>query len=448
MSRGPMDRSATPRLRAARLLVLLLALPIASCARGPTPQPASPSPPRPLATATIAPPGPPSFTPGPSIPRPSVTRAPPPTPTPSASAGWALAPSSAVFDGAEIMDVAVAAPRYVAVGVVPGNDAAGRSVPTTGAWTSPDGLRWTRARGASTRGRMVALAAGHGRVVAVGDASTLPGETDQRGAIWVSSDGRSWTRVADLPVPTPSILADVVATPSGFVAVGSFFSTSQPVHAMALVSRDGVRWERAAMIEKATGRTMSGILVGGPGLIAYGFEDAQDAVAGVIRASRDGRTWAKSQDAPGFLADEGGGCCSRRIELVFGVKDQWFAIATPGPATFPTFGSADGIHWTALGATGLTSIRPRAVIRSGGEWLAVGVTAPGATAPLEAAAWHSQDGMTWMPIPVEGIAEPEVDRQVTALAAGPHGPVAVGYRRTGDGRVRGLVWVLGSTSRP
>ena len=50
---------------------------------------------------------------------------------------WRLAPAQAVFRGAVINDVVYAAGRYIAVG---------RGVGRAAAWTSRDGLSWSRSR--------------------------------------------------------------------------------------------------------------------------------------------------------------------------------------------------------------------------------------------------------------------------------------------------------------
>lgn len=75
--------------------------------------------------------------------------------------------------------------RLVAIGALDVGDA-GSPPPTPAAWTSTDGLRWTRAAGQPPS---AGLAVWDGRrFVAVGPAAT-----------WTSPDGRRWTRVSSAP---------------------------------------------------------------------------------------------------------------------------------------------------------------------------------------------------------------------------------------------------------
>jgi hypothetical protein len=344
---------------------------------------------------------------------------------------WRLVPAQAVFRGAVIRDVVFAVGRYVAVG-----GSAGRAA----AWTSPDGLSWSRSRIVSTKGEMAALAAGHGRVVAVG-------AVGGRAAAWVSSDGRSWCRVAALPLPTGATteLLDVVATSTGFVAVGSAWRDSTP-SAMALVSRDGVHWTRAQRIpgyspSDVGNNAMTGVLRGGPELIAYGFASSVGPPElGLIWTSRDGLTWTKSPTV--FHSGVSG-----NISLVFGAKPRWFALVV-GDDPQRAFSSATGYRWTPAKMTGLTD-RPSAAVRAAGAWFLVG-TSPNGLPRWGVASWRSADGTTWTSIPMEQPGEVGFDAYATALASGPRGLVAVGYRgRYHDGASQsdnyGLVWVRPSS---
>ncbi len=344
---------------------------------------------------------------------------------------WRLAPAQAVFRGAAINDVVFAAGRYIAVG---------RSAGRAAAWTSPDGLTWSRLRIVSAKGEMAALAAGHGRVVAVG-------AVGGRAAAWVSCDGRSWSRVGALPLPAGATteLRDVVATSTGFVAVGNAWRGSTP-SAMALVSRDGIRWTRARRIpgyspSDVGHNAMTGVIRGGPGLIAYGFASSVGPPElGLIWTSRDGLTWTKSPTV--FRSGMSG-----NISLVFGAKPRWFALVV-GDDPQRAFSSATGYRWTPIEMSGLTD-RPRAAVRAAGAWFLVGTSQSGMPR-WGVASWRSADGTTWTSIPMEQPAEVGFDAYATALASGPRGLVAVGYRvKYDDGASRfdyyGLVWVRPSS---
>ena len=292
----------------------------------------------------------------------------------------------------------------------------------------------------STEREMAALAAGHGRVVAVG-------AVGGRAAAWVSYDGRSWSRVGALPLPAGATteLRDVVATSTGFAAVGNAWRESVP-SAMALVSRDGVHWTRARRIpgyspSDVGNNAMTGVIRGGPGLIAYGFASSVGPPElGLIWTSRDGLTWTKSPTI--FRSGMSG-----NISLVFGAKPRWFALVV-GDDPQRAFSSATGYRLTPAEMTGLTD-RPSAAVRAAGAWFLVG-TSQGGLPRWGVASWCSADGTTWTSIPMEQPTEVGFDASATALASGPHGLVAVGYRvKYDDGASRfdyyGLVWVRPSS---
>jgi hypothetical protein len=82
----------------------------------------------------------------------------------------------------------------------------------SGAWTSPDGIRWTRAPSLSSpQGRdatAVAMTWTGREFIAAG---TISGESGSGVAVWTSPDGTSW-----LPVPTQAALSD--GTPNALIS--------------------------------------------------------------------------------------------------------------------------------------------------------------------------------------------------------------------------------------
>ncbi len=161
--------------------------------------------------------------------------------------------------GLGIMGLVAGGPGFVAVGSsesVEGDMMPGAHV---GIWTSVDGTIWTRVPDGPifANSTISAVVSGGPGLVAVG--STID-PIDPNGvffpAIWTSADGLTWTKEATPTDPNPwvsvegslqgRIISNVVATPEGFVAVGTEFGLTSKFLQRAVVwtSRDGRSWAR------------------------------------------------------------------------------------------------------------------------------------------------------------------------------------------------------------
>jgi hypothetical protein len=177
-------------------------------------------------------------------------------------------------------------------------------------WRSADGRTWQRVTfdvlTSPLGSRVAAIAPSQHGYVLVG--WIVDGETLRaRAAAWTSSDGVIWTRAEDNAAmdvgpcldtgeePVCGGMLGVVATTTGLVAVGnSRTSTTGPGRPAAWASPDGVTWTRSATGLDFDG-SLSGIAVGGPGLVAVGTicrPDCQQlASGGGVATSVDGSTW-------------------------------------------------------------------------------------------------------------------------------------------------------------
>jgi len=189
-----------------------------------------------------------------------------------------VADDPAAFANAEVRAIATFGDGFVAVGVVgPAQQPSGAV-----AWTSADGLTWTRVDDPSfLDGIAVAVvAAPFGGLVAVGS------DLDRREAVaWTSPDGRSWTRApseASRAHPGNYVwMTDVVAIGDSVIGIGEYQGLQRGT-ATSWVSRDGIRWVQARTAPVQEQGEFYAITAGGPGVIAVGSFGAPDSYVPTI----------------------------------------------------------------------------------------------------------------------------------------------------------------------
>lgn len=219
---------------------------------------------------------------------------------------WGVGSIPAVPAGGAGQMLAVAGSRDgdVAGGWLEGSD--GRS--TAAIWTSPDGRAWTAGPPppAGVGAQVHGLASGASAVVAVGVASApgAGGAEVDRAAAWVSPDGRAW-RAATIDGAAGSRMEAVIATPSGWLAVGS---RDGALSAASWTSTDGLTWhagpESPALRNLGGTIRMLGVAADGAGYVAAGWRDSAGNGNAVVWTSPDGRTWTRMPDDDSF---SGGG---------------------------------------------------------------------------------------------------------------------------------------------
>lgn len=175
---------------------------------------------------------------------------------------WTPVPDDpTTFANSEVRSIVRSTIGYVAVGFV---GSAG-SVTGSVAWTSPDGLIWTRVTDAAlSSGRAVAvIEAPFGGLVAVG--SDL---REEEAVVWLSADGRSWRRAsseASRLYAGKIRMTDVTAVGDQLIAVGNYIQLQYGT-AISWVSTDGLHWEQARSAPVQEQSEMYAIVPGGPGL--------------------------------------------------------------------------------------------------------------------------------------------------------------------------------------
>lgn len=177
------------------------------------------------------------------------------------------------FANSEVRAITRFGDGFVAVGVV------GTAPEHSGAvaWTSADGLTWSRVDDpAFADGIAVAVvAAPIGGLVAVGS------DLDRREAVaWTSADGRRWTRAPSEASRKYSggyvWMTDVAAIDGTVIAIGEY-QVLQRGTATSWVSRDGIHWDQARSAPVQEQGEFYAITPGGPGAIVVGSFGAPDS---------------------------------------------------------------------------------------------------------------------------------------------------------------------------
>jgi len=276
--------------------------------------------------------------------------------------GWVQVCGPASFDEAAMYAVTAGGPGLVAVGAngldystreddaTPWDNGANDAV----VWTSPDGLTWTRVPhnvvtfGGDGGQQMFAVTAGGPGLVAVGRDGAVA-DREGHAAVWTSPDGFTWSRVP---------------------------------HDEAIFGGEGEQ-------------RMVSVTVGGPGLVAVGFDRPAEVGEGdaAVWTSPDGFTWTRVPHNEAVFGGE-----SRQMML---------SVTTGGPGL------------VAVGTDGDYGGRPL------GE-------PEGDESAVDAAVWTSPDGFTWSRVTHDEsiFGGPGAQRMASVTAGGP-GLVAVGSV-TGD----------------
>ncbi len=220
-------------------------------------------------------------------------------------------------------------------------------------WTSVDGLTWTRNEGVFEGGGPNGLIAGGPGLVAVG-------ENEEGAVVWTSVDGLSWSRVPHDEEVFGHRLGDgngmtgVTVGGPGLVAVGSdgLNSDAPTGRAQAVVwtSVDGLTWLRVPHDEAVFGgegdQGMFDVVAGGPGLVAVG----QDSQGAPVWTSVDGITWSRVPlDEDAFGGQDEGRYAPVRIFNVIATNAGLVAVGEDdGSAAPPVWTSVDGITWSSV----------------------------------------------------------------------------------------------------
>jgi hypothetical protein len=271
-------------------------------------------------------------------------------------------------------------------------------------------------------------------VTAGGPGLVAFGEDDGSGrsyAVWTSIDGLRWSRVPQDEALFGGVGPnDVISGAMGFVAVGEVESA-----AAVWTSADGSIWSRVPHDEAVfglrlgDGNGMTGVTMGGPGLVAVGSDGLNsDAPTGQARAvvwtSIDGLVWSRVSHDEAVFGGEG---------------DQgMFDVTVGGPGLVavgendhgaPVWTSTDGIVWSQVpddeSVFSGPDVRIFDVISDGNGLVAVGESSQGG------AVWASRDGITWVVQHSLSRSEPK------SVTVGGPGLVAVGT----DSSENAAVWV-------
>jgi hypothetical protein len=363
------------------------------------------------------------------------------TPEPAPTTGtWSRVPQDeAVFGGdgeQKMFGVTVGGPGLVAVG--------------SAVWTSPDGITWSRVpyNEAVFGGgaEMSSVTVGGPGLVAVGH------DHDGDAVVWTSPDGVSWTRVFhDEAVFGGATMRSVTVGGPGLVAVGSDGGgQSESSNAVVWTSPDGIDWSRVPHNEAVFGGPayrvgvagahvgMRSVTVGGPGLVAVGWDWPHAAVW----TSPDGITWSRVSHDKALQSAScwppSGSCFDGAVGLgMSSVTVGGPGLVAVGDAGHPD--SENGVVWTSV--DGITWSRVpynEAVFGGGAEMSSVTVGGPGLVAVGDAGhpdgengvVWTSVDGITWSRVPHNDAVFGGAQLGMSSVIVGGPGLVAVGAADT------------------
>ncbi len=287
--------------------------------------------------------------------------------------------STAIWPGLAVLGLEQLASGLVALteAATPcGGPCAPGSAPPVMPWTSSDGRRWVP--GGLPAGWLEA-AAGSAPIAVVGPAGLLVASTGRDAHLALSPDGAAWRALPAAALPSRFALQDLVATATGYVAVGLWPIGNGRQAAASLRSADGIRWSPTPTIlpPSDTGvRPTSIRLVAGPdGLIAVGQEAARPRRT-LWWQSSDGRQWTELRGfGPlGATPCAGEGCGPGPNGTLVGDGRRFVALR--GGSGAAAWTSIDGRTWRRLATSGDVpdGYAARATLLPGGVLVGDGTT--------------------------------------------------------------------------
>ncbi len=314
-------------------------------------------------------------------------------------------------------------------------------------WTSPDGSNWAQIPPSQTvlgdedQQKMFDITTGGPGFVAVG--WDRP-DGDRDAAVWTSIEGLIWCRVPHVErvfggSEWQTMLAITVGGP-GLVAVG-WDVTDEDQDAAVWTSVDGTVWTRVAHDEELFGgegrQLMWDVTQGGPGLVAVGLNESGWPYHAVVWTSTDGIDWTRididltnKEIGGGMLAVTPGGPGLVAVGEEFNSHGKGAAVWV----------SDDGVNWTRIANheavfhedLGNGYAYTMSDITTGGPGL-VAVGWEGFMSEDDAAIWTSPDGLTWTKVPRdENVFGGSGLQIMTAISNGDPGFVAVGQQSTNN----------------
>lgn len=284
-------------------------------------------------------------------------------------------------------------------------------------------------------------------VVPVGDRLVVVGsETDESGdldaVVWGSAMGSGVERAGGdgVPVPGNQHVVDVAVLGATPVAVG-WEETPAGIDAVAWVVRSepvpeegsategpagpALVWHRVAGQDALSGpgeQRVEAVVAGPSGWVAAGSVTGDEGNDGAVWSSPDGWAWSRAGD-----------------QALGGPGDQGLLDVAAGPSGLAAVGSdgespavwisVDGASWERAPADPTVfgpgqGVRAVTALPGGPGWVAVGTDVAGGSA--DPAVWLSAEGRAWQRVPAGGALGGLGDQELSDVAAGPSGIVAVG----------------------
>jgi hypothetical protein len=368
-----------------------------------------------------------------ALPSPATSTTLTPTASPAPKFGaWKRLANQPTFARAEVNDVVKGGPGYVAIGCERSSRVINEERPcTAAAWSSRDGLQWTRSANVTgaTDAYMHAVAVGGPGFVAVGtQAHYVPGGATFDAAVWTSIDGVGWSRVPFSEGFKYGSATDVVAFGGGFVASGQTLAGQEGGPDAVWTSSNGRDWRRENTDEFQS-FTSSALGVLGDRLILSG--QASSICAGACRrqiwTSENGADWTRAPDSPAF-----DGAVNMRPELEYQGRMLTSGFVSPVEGTAgdvpqtraSLWSSTDGVAWERVAIPAPKRSAIGDIVSVGSGLIAAGSVQGADGSVSQAVTWTSADGRNWKLEAVDsalrGVAIPHVlvtDQGLVAFGA-------------------------------